>query len=180
MRRAPLPGQTRTPVPTGVKIAALSIAVLLFSGIGFAFMQVQEFFDGTKLVSNLEEGDCLTNFFDARNDEFIDVFLVEVTECENPHAMEVFADTDQVFVGEGFAYPGVDAAFDMGYEWCYRQFEVFVGESYDTSPLEMWTFVPNGQSWNQGDRKVSCIVGSFDEMTLVTGTLRNSAGRTIT
>ncbi len=176
------PGATRPPSNANgsVKLVALALTVLFVGGIGYAALQVGEFFGSTKMVGNLEEGDCLTDFFSSRNDEFIDVFLVSVTDCDNAHAMEVYGVTDSVFADDGFLYPGVDAAFDRGYEWCYDEFEWFVGERYETSPLEMWTFVPNEESWRQGDRGVTCLVGSFDEITKVTGTLRNSAGRSLT
>lgn len=151
----------------------IALAVVLLAGfVASAFIFAQAF-GNTTLVASLETGDCLADFFETGADgEYIEVFLVDTPPCAEPHAMEVYAHTDLLWSES--TYPGVDEAFRIGEDWCFDQYDVFIGGDYAVSDYEVWTFVPQEQGWNSGDRTVQCLVGHYDEMTLVTGTLEGA------
>lgn len=148
----------------------IGLVIVVLAGFVVTGAIVANAFENTTIVSNLEPGDCVQDFFNQGNDgELVEVFLVNTTACSEPHAMEVFAMTDLLWSSD--TYPGVDAAFDQGESWCVSQYDNFVGGDYATSEYQVWTFVPIEQSWYGGDRTVQCLVGQFDEVTLTTGTL---------
>lgn len=156
-----------------IKYAVFGVSTVLVLAIVVTGVLVARTFSGTAFVSNLEPGDCLANFFDQGADgEYIDVFLVETVPCEEPHALEVYA-VSEYFAGES-TYPGLDEAFFAGQDWCFARYDEFVGGDYYVSDYEVWTFVPDDQSWRAGDRSVQCLVGQYDQLTMTTGTLEGA------
>ena len=156
-------------------VVTLGLAAIVFGG---AYV-VGTFLGSVKLINNVAEGECLENFFAADDSGYGQVYFVQTTSCDDAHALEVYAVTDSLWLGrepQG-TIVDMDELFLDGEEWCAEQFELFVGEPYETSRLGMWTFVPLPQAWEQGDRTVQCLVGEFDEQTLTVGSLRDSAGR---
>lgn len=148
----------------------IGLVLVAIVGIFATGMIVVRAFENTTLVTNLDTGDCLADFFEqGANGDYVEVFFVETTPCEEAHALEVYAVTDLLWGGD--AYPGLDAAFSKGEDWCFLQYDAFIGGDYMTSPYEVWTFVPQEASWNAGDRTVQCLVGRYDEVTLTWGTL---------
>lgn len=148
----------------------IGLVLVLFLGVLATAMILVQAFENTTLVSSLERGDCLQDFFEQTpNGEYVEVFLVDTAPCEQAHALEVYAVTDLLWGSD--VYPGLDNAFATGEEWCFAQYDTFVGGDYATSLYEVWTFVPQEGSWQAGDRTVQCLVGRYDEMTLTLGTL---------
>ena len=164
--------------PTAKK-AAFGIGAGLLTLVVVAAYFVGNFLGSVKLINNVEQGECLQDFFSSDASGYGEVYFVQTTDCDGPHALEVYAATDALWIGREpkGTIIDVDELFLEGEEWCAEQFEDFIGEPYETSRLAMWTFVPLQQAWDQGDRTVQCVVGEFDERTLTTGTLRNSAFR---
>ena len=156
-------------------VVAIGLAAIVFGG---AYL-VGSFIGSVKLINNVEEGECLENFFSSDASGYGEVYFVQTTSCDGPHALEVYAVTETLWLGREpkGTILDMDALFVQGEEWCAEQFEMFIGEPYERSRLAMWTFVPLPAAWDQGDRTVQCVVGEYDERTLTTGTLRNSAGR---
>lgn len=153
-----------------VVIGLVVVVLAGFVAVGVIFAQA---FGDTTFVASLETGDCLANYFETGADgEYIEVFLVDTPPCEEPHAMEVYADTNLLWTSPD--YPGIDEAFRIGEAWCFEQYDVFIGGDYEVSAYEVWTFVPQEQGWNSGDRTVQCLVGHYDEVTLTTGTLEGA------
>lgn len=151
------------------------VALLIVGGLIITAAMVSRTFQNTTLVTSLETGDCVQDFFSTGADgEFVQIFLVNTTSCGEPHAMEVYARTELLWIDD--RYPGVEQSFSTGQDFCFDQYDRFVGGDYSTSPYEVWTFVPVEGSWSQGDRTVQCLVGHVDEFTLTTGTLEG-AGR---
>lgn len=150
----------------------LILGAVLVAGIA-AFGIFANAIGGTTIVNNLEAGDCLRDFFQADETGYTEVLFVRKASCDDAHALEVYAASEGLFIGQT-DFPGEDAAFGVGDGYCLNQFEAFTGVRYESSPYEMWTFVPLEESWNQGDRKVQCLIGSYDEFTLITGSLRDS------
>ena len=162
-------GGPRTRTVVGVVVGLLLVA------IGVSAFLVAQGLSGLTLVSNLERGECVENFFnEGNNGEFEEIFFVGTTDCSNPHAYEVFATTDLLWSDS--VYPGADEAYFDGEALCLSQYDEFVGGDFWSSPYDVVTFVPTPDGWEQGDRSVQCLVGYEDGVTTVTGSLEN-AGR---
>ncbi|MBA3308147.1 MAG: septum formation family protein [Chloroflexi bacterium] len=56
-------------------------------------------------------------------------------------------------------------------EGCLKRFERFVGISYERSQLEVTYLSPTAVSWQDGDRRVQCVLHSGDGEPL-TGSMR--------
>ncbi len=137
----------------------------------------------TALVTELAEGQCVTEFFSPAEGEFRNIFAVETTDCVNQHAYEVFAVSESVFAefseelaAPAAAYEGIEQTFSIGEQYCRDRYDDFVGGDFVTSPWQVWTFVPTELRWENGDRRVQCLVGDAAEVLLTEGTLRD-AGR---
>lgn len=120
----------------------------------------------TEGVVSLQVGDCLNA---TQLDEVVSD--VPFIPCDQEHDSEVFASTRL----EGDAYPGDDEIATTGDDFCYGQFEDFVGVAYEDSALDYVPMYPTEQGWQDaGDREVLCLV--IDPDGGVTGTLAG-AGR---
>ena len=109
-------------------------------------------------VMTLQVGDC----FD--DPEVIDevVFDVAAVPCTEAHDNEVFA-VQSVASDFGGVFPGLDALEQHGYEFCSGQtFDSYVGASYLDSALEVFSFTPTEESWDQGDREIVCALFRLD------------------
>ena len=118
-------------------------------------------------VFSLEVGDCLNET--VTTEEVEEVSSVPTVPCSDPHDSEAYAATD---IADG-EYPGDQAVIDQSDAYCYEQFATFVGLSYDDSELELASFFPTTESWEQGDREIMCFISSPDGQ--VTGTLAGAA-----
>ncbi len=148
----------------------LGVVVLCFAVAG---VMIARFVDSTSTLASLEAGECVRDWLDDGDEEYLEVFLVHVVDCDSPHALEVFAINESLWFGEAAApFPGDDATFAAGDLWCADQLSLFIGDIVATE-WSVWTFVPAEQSWNDGDRSVQCLVGHADEETLLTGSVRN-------
>ncbi len=111
-------------------------------------------------VYKLEVGDCMVQVPEG------DVLTVPVVPCSEPHGEEIFA---AVSLPEG-DFPGDDAILAQADEFCFGEFENFVGLSYEESVLDFTYFHPNEESWLDGDRVVLCAI--YDPGEEVSGSLR--------
>ena len=134
----------------------------------------------TARVTELSEGTCVSEFFSPNEGEFRSVFFVDTTDCVNPHAYEVFSVSETAFIefseeidGEA-EYQGIEQTFVIGQQYCQAQYDEFVGGDFNTSPWQVWTFVPTEMRWEQGDRRVQCMVGDAAEVNLIEGSLRGA------
>lgn len=117
-------------------------------------------------VFSLKVGDCLNQ---TVGEEVEEVSSVPTVPCDQPHDSEAYAATDMP-AGD---YPGDQAVIDAADTFCYDEFATFVGLSYDESVLELATFFPTAESWEQGDHELMCFISSPDGQ--VTGTLAAAA-----
>ncbi len=150
-------------------IAGLAVLGVLFAGYLF-YQRVQS----ATLVTQLESGECVSDFFSRAEGEFRNVFVVNTTDCENPHAYEVFSTAENVFSEAGTNYPGIERTFAIGQEFCRAEYDAFVGGDFATSPWQVWTFVPTETRWDRGERKVQCLVGDAVQRQLVEGSLQGA------
>lgn len=151
-------------------VGALAGLLLLAA---LAFFGSQMLGQGTS-VSDLSAGECIESFFETdETGSFIEVSSLTTVDCAQSHAYEVFAVSGSLFTSD--EYPGVDASFATGEEFCLNEYETFIGGGRaNLRTWEVWTFVPPEASWG-GDRLVQCVVGDINQETLVTGSLRGAA-----
>lgn len=128
---------------------------------------------GSELVGivDLDSGNC----FDPVTEPGSGDRAVWKLNCGDPHIYEVFGviDYDVKGSGGGMPYPGVAVVQDWSEQMCYAQFEPFVGVRWTISELDIKTWWPSNESWDQGDRQVVCSVMSTDGSRLA-GTQRGS------
>jgi hypothetical protein len=120
-------------------------------------------------VMTLKPGDCFNDPEDMEQVVF-DVFAVP---CSEPHHNEVFAVAPLGSAFDG-SYPGETALDEYSYEVCSGQlFDNYVGAAYADSSLEVFSFSPTEESWNDGDREFVCALYRIDFAKL-TGSARGS------
>jgi hypothetical protein len=109
-------------------------------------------------VMSLQVGDC---FDDPENLEDV-VFDVAAVPCAGPHDNEVYSvqSLGAAFDGE---YPGEATLSEHTYEICSGvSFDAYVGTPYADSSLEVFTFTPTEDSWDDGDREFVCALYRID------------------
>jgi hypothetical protein len=114
-------------------------------------------------VFSLSVGDCFNGTAVGT------VTDVPKVDCAAPHDLEVFYD----FQLTGAAYPGDSVVSDAAKAGCQAQFDSFVGMAYADSALDFTEFTPTADSWQGGDRTVSCVIGDPNGKT--TGSLSGAA-----
>jgi len=157
-------------------IAQLIAAIVVFGLIGLGYLMWQAV-ESAERVTELEAGECVEDFFSPSQGEFRNVFLVDTTDCINAHAYEVFAVSTSAFeevTATESPYAGIEATFAEGQAYCRAQYDEFVGGDFNTSPWQVWTFVPTEKRWDDGDRRVQCLVGDAAQVTTVEGTLKDA------
>jgi hypothetical protein len=152
------------------------LGIVVFAGIGFFSSLDDASRDGSGDlvgagdldVMALQVGDC---FNDPEELEEV-VFSVAAVPCSEAHDNEVYAAIPYTL--SGFSFPGDTRLQTFGYEACVGQpFSEYVGTDYFDSSLEVFIFTPTEESWNTGDRNVTCILYKLD-LTKLTGTARDS------
>lgn len=117
-------------------------------------------------VFNLNVGDCLPEKASLTGE----MKEMDVVDCSQKHGSEIFAETEMTDA----SYPGTTATTKKSEEYCTKEFEKFVGISYNDSKLEVNFLYPTQDSWDkEDDRKIQCIVS--DPKGGVTGSLKGAA-----
>lgn len=120
-------------------------------------------------VMTLQVGDC---FNDPEELEQV-VYDVSAVPCSELHDNEVFA-VAPLTSAFGDSYPGEATLDEYTYEVCSgRLFDSYVGASYADSSLEVFSFSPTEESWNDGDREFVCALYRID-FGQIAGTARDS------
>ncbi len=187
-RLSPDPGpitEPSSPAPAGrpshgSRLVALALrfglGIAVFAAIGFFSSLNDASRDGSgELVSAgdldvmaLQVGDC---FGDPEELDEV-VFDVAALPCSEAHDNEVYSLVPVTVFGT--AFPGETALQDFSYEACIGDpFSGYVGTDYLDSVLEVFTFTPTEESWDDGDRDVVCILYKLD-LTKLIGTARGS------
>lgn len=100
-------------------------------------------------------GDCLNDVSGTQ------VSTVPVVPCGEPHQYEAFAAMN---LPDG-DYPEVDEITKQADEFCYGEFESYVGISYDESALDFSYFYPQTDSWANGDREILCLAYGDEDLS---------------
>jgi hypothetical protein len=116
-------------------------------------------------VTGLQEGDC----FDLPDSQ--EVGDIDVVPCGEPHDAEVFHVYD---LPDADSRPDAEAIAIANRDACVPAFEGFVGHDFDSSDLDILTFDPSEESWQEGDRTVLCSVVEVDRSPM-TGSARGAA-----
>lgn len=120
--------------------------------------------DASRRAAGIEAGDCYQEPADERT-------TVDAVPCDQPHDNEAFA-AYQLPDGE---YPGDRALLRDGVAGCLERFEGFVGAGYADSALDVDALTPTRITWEDGDRKVVCVLFRFDGEPL-RGTAQGTSG----
>ena len=109
-------------------------------------------------VFDLKEGDC---FNYEESEEITDVDLVE---CDDPHQREVYA-VFSITAAPGLPFPGSSRVQDVAETLCLERFDEFVERPYLDSLLDIETFLPTQESWEDiDDREVTCSLYDLEEL----------------
>lgn len=114
---------------------------------------------------SIRVGDCLETM-DWSAEGFS---TVPVIPCAEEHESEVYAAVD---LPDG-DYPGDESVGTQADEYCYGEFQGFVGIAWEDSAFDYGYLSPSAESWEQGDREVLCII--MDPAGLTTGSLAGAA-----
>jgi hypothetical protein len=94
---------------------------------------------------------------------------IDTVDCDRKHVGEVFAQKDL----DDVLFPGQGPTQKRAADLCTGDgFTDFTGSEFDSSALDVVTYVPSKESWAAKDRTVSCVVTDPDGPT--TGSLRDS------
>jgi hypothetical protein len=112
---------------------------------------------------DLEVGDCLDT---QQVDGVAVLYWIPVVPCDEPHHGEVFGVTrlDDSVGGPG-EVPSQPQLWEAADAYCYPRFDEFVGTTWAASELTYWPVAPSQESWEEGDRKVACVVESESAVT---------------
>lgn len=114
---------------------------------------------------SIRVGDCLESM-DWGAEGFT---TVPVIPCAEEHESEVYAAVD---LPDG-DYPGDESVATQADEYCYGEFQGFVGVAWEDSAYDYGYLSPSPESWEQGDREVLCMI--MDPNGLTTGSLAGAA-----
>jgi hypothetical protein len=92
-------------------------------------------------------GDCLKEIPDSTR-----VLTVQTIECEQPHAGEVFS---VLTMPEG-DFPG-QPAIDEYADKCSPELATYSPEAIADDSVQLYVLYPTAETWDQGDRAVTCI-----------------------
>lgn len=168
-------------------VAAATVSLTMLTGCGAIFDEIMSGDDaprdepGGEITASADadafqilKGDCidlvaLDGYGDAAEGEEYEVETVPVVPCAEEHTGEVYAE----LVMKADKYPGDEGMSKKFDEWCYAEFEKFVGMSYDESKYGYTGFYPTKDTWEQlDDRTLQCIVSSEEP---VKGSLKGVA-----
>lgn len=113
---------------------------------------------GEVSVEDLVVGDCLAEEFSGHEEN---VYTVSARPCDEPHNGEVFHDLELTEP----EFPGDAEMSEIADSTCYQAFEPFVGLTYEDSELDFYYYVPTAQTWKYGDRLVTCVLISPEDVS---------------
>ncbi|MFD7552503.1 DUF4190 domain-containing protein [Streptomyces sp. NPDC059816] len=146
----------------------LHLLVLLGGGWGDVRAGVR---DATYPVFAVNKGDCFTTRQGGLEGLTYDV---DEVSCAEKHDGEAFG-TYGVSGADG-SYPGDKAISAEADVKCDDLRFVYAMDSWAHPPdVDVYYFTPTPESWKLGDREVTCMFGSADGKTRLTGSLRNDA-----
>ncbi|GAA0288863.1 hypothetical protein GCM10010302_29010 [Streptomyces polychromogenes] len=153
----------------GMTIAFYAVAIVL--GLSGAFdegprpqrdTQGQVTAPGSSKVEDIRKGDCFNTDDDLaktqRGDGTQARLSVRTVPCDQPHEGEAYA----VFTLDDGVFPGAEKVVRISEEKCGgTALTGYVGDAAKLPKnLEVFYYYPQASSWIQGDRTVTCFLGS--------------------
>lgn len=131
--------------------------------------QLREDVEGTLVdASELRAGHC---FNVAGGDLLAEAPLVFRIDCAEVHDAEVTSATSM----SEARFPGVEQLRNTAAKDCWSAQDAYAMDTWALpSYAEMYYFAPSRGSWNDGDRRIVCVIGTPDRDHR--GSLRNDAG----
>lgn len=116
-------------------------------------------------VFAIRVGDCVETA-----DLGTEVQTIPTRPCSEAHDSEVYAGTEMTDAD----FPGDEATDAQADDFCYGEFNQFVGLAFEESVLGYMYLMPSEQTWNElDDREILCLV--VDPSGGVTGTMKGAA-----
>jgi hypothetical protein len=103
---------------------------------------------------------------DLRIGDALDPATVGTVACDQPHDVEVVAVFDHPLDGDA-PFPGTEAVDGYATDQCIERFEEYVGSDYVESSLDVIVVAPGEEGWDDGDRRIACVVYDVDFADLV-------------
>lgn len=119
----------------------------------------------TAAEAPLEVGQCGV-VPDLRIGDALDPATVVTMACEEPHDVEVVAVFGHPLDGDA-PFPGTEAVDGYATDQCIARFEEYVGSRYVESGLDVIVVAPGEAGWEDGDRRIACVVYDVDFADLV-------------
>ncbi|WP_327317622.1 DUF4190 domain-containing protein [Streptomyces sp. NBC_01235] len=166
----------------GERGKGMAVAGAILSSVGLALWVLalatggaSEFWDGFKEGASanssfsLAKGDC----FDVPGETFDeDVYDVDEVACSGEHDAEVFATVPL----SGSDFPGDDHVTDVAEDKCYALQDAYAMDTWAlTDEVDVYYLTPTSESWEWGDREITCVFANTDESGTLTGSLRTDA-----
>ena len=165
----------------GERGKGMAIAGAVLSSVGLALWVVSlstnvasDFWEGFKDGAvgssfSLAKGDC----FDVPGSNFDEnVYDVDEVPCTGEHEGEVFA----VVPLSGGDFPGDDRVTDIAEDKCWTLQDAYVLDHWSLPPeADVYYLTPTAESWDWGDREITCVYSHTDESATLTGSLRADA-----
>ncbi|MEU0056378.1 DUF4190 domain-containing protein [Streptomyces sp. NPDC006334] len=153
----------------GAVLSGLGLAawiLLLATGGGSAFMEGVKEGAARNTSLSLVKGDC----FDVPGASFgKDVYDVDKVPCAGEHDAEVFG----VVPLPGDDYPGDSSVSDQAEDQCWTLQSAYAMDSWSlTKDVEVYHLTPTRESWEWGDREITCVFAHTGEKGALTGSLR--------
>ncbi len=120
----------------------------------------------TVSVFDIKIGDCF-----AEPSESESISEITLTDCDDPHDNEVYA-FGLYPADDGADFPAEEDLEEFADNFCFEEFEEYVGIPYSDSIYYYTYFQPTEMSWEDGDREIVCIL--YDQDGQMEGSKRNS------
>jgi hypothetical protein len=134
-------------------LLAVVVLVALVVAAGAVFYLARD--RGATQASQVRSGDCLTEIPDSSR-----VLYVKAVGCDQPHKGEVFA----VLPLPDGDFPG-DSAVVKYADRCAPALTEYAPDANSDSGIQLFVLYPTADSWQRGDRTVTCIATSKNPRT---------------
>lgn len=131
----------------GMAIAGLVLSSLWVAGVVVALLVYFLVGNGTVTATDVKQGDCLADLPSNTR-----VLTVKTIGCDQTHAGEVFAVL-QMPDGD---FPG-QAAIDAYAEKCSPELAAYSPDAMTDNSIQLYVLYPTAETWEQGDRAVTCV-----------------------
>lgn len=91
----------------------------------------------------------------------LDPATIDKVACTEPHDIEIGAVFDYP-AGPDLEFPGSIGVDGYATDECLERFEPYVGTPYAESTLDVLIIAPDEDGWNDGDRRMACVLYHVD------------------